>query len=92
MKRDRAGNYNPTIKLCRAICRVLGKTLDDLLGGRRMRNDTLMRRQIVERGKLFRSGLYGNPLSRRIFRDGVLDTARGADRIYSTNIAPIMSA
>lgn len=24
------GDYNPTIKLCRAICRVLGKTLDDL--------------------------------------------------------------
>ena len=25
------GDYNPTIKLCRAICRVLGKTLDELL-------------------------------------------------------------
>lgn len=24
------GEYNPTIHLCRAICRVLGKTLDDL--------------------------------------------------------------
>ena len=24
------GEYNPTIKLCRAICRVLGKRLDDL--------------------------------------------------------------
>ena len=24
------GDYNPTIRLCRAICRVLGKTLDDL--------------------------------------------------------------
>ena len=24
------GEYNPTIKLCRAICKVLGKTLDDL--------------------------------------------------------------
>ena len=24
------GDYNPTINLCRAICRVLGKTLDDL--------------------------------------------------------------
>ena len=24
------GNYNPTINLCRAICRVLGKTLDEL--------------------------------------------------------------
>lgn len=26
------GNYNPTIRLCRAICRVLGKTLDELFG------------------------------------------------------------
>ncbi len=24
------GEYNPTIRLCRAICRVLGKSLDDL--------------------------------------------------------------
>ncbi len=24
------GDYNPTIKLCRAICRALGKTLDEL--------------------------------------------------------------
>ena len=24
------GEYNPTIKLCRAICKALGKTLDDL--------------------------------------------------------------
>ena len=24
------GEYNPTIKLCWAICRVLGKTLDEL--------------------------------------------------------------
>ena len=24
------GEYNPTLKLCRAICRVLGKTLDEL--------------------------------------------------------------
>ncbi len=24
------GEYNPTIKLCRSICRVLGKRLDDL--------------------------------------------------------------
>ena len=24
------GAYNPTITLCRAICRVLGKTLDEL--------------------------------------------------------------
>ena len=26
------GEYNPTIKLCRAICRVLGKSLDDFFG------------------------------------------------------------
>ena len=26
------GDYNPTINLCRAICKVLGKTLDDLFG------------------------------------------------------------
>ena len=26
------GDYNPTIKLCRAICKVLGKSLDDLFG------------------------------------------------------------
>lgn len=24
------GDYNPTIKLCVAICRVLGRTLDEL--------------------------------------------------------------
>ena len=24
------GDYNPTINLCRAICKVLNKTLDDL--------------------------------------------------------------
>lgn len=24
------GDYNPTIKLCLAICKTLGKTLDDL--------------------------------------------------------------
>ena len=24
------GEYNPTIRLCAAICRVLGKTLDEL--------------------------------------------------------------
>ena len=24
------GDYNPTIKLCRAICRVLDKSLDEL--------------------------------------------------------------
>ena len=26
------GDYNPTIKLCRKICRVLNKSLDDLFG------------------------------------------------------------
>lgn len=26
------GEYNPTIRLCRNICRVLGKTLDELFG------------------------------------------------------------
>lgn len=26
------GDYNPTIKLCRAICKALGKTLNDLSG------------------------------------------------------------
>lgn len=25
-----AGRYNPSLKLCRAICRALGVTLDDL--------------------------------------------------------------
>lgn len=25
-----AGKYNPTIKLCLAICKALGRTLDDL--------------------------------------------------------------
>lgn len=24
------GDYNPTIRLCRAICRILDKTLDEL--------------------------------------------------------------
>ena len=24
------GEYNPTINLCRSICKVLGKTLDEL--------------------------------------------------------------
>lgn len=24
------GKYNPTLNVCRAICRALGKTLDDL--------------------------------------------------------------
>lgn len=26
------GKYNPTIKLCRSICKILGKTLDELFG------------------------------------------------------------
>lgn len=25
-----AGNYNPTLKLCISICKVLGKTLNDI--------------------------------------------------------------
>ena len=25
------GDYNPTIQLCKSICKVLGKTLDELL-------------------------------------------------------------
>lgn len=25
-----AGDYNPTLRLCLAICKTLGKTLDDL--------------------------------------------------------------
>lgn len=29
------GDYNPTIRLCSAICRVLGKTLDELFGEER---------------------------------------------------------
>ena len=27
------GDYNPTIKICIAICQVLGKTLDELFWG-----------------------------------------------------------
>lgn len=26
------GDYNPTIKLCRSICKELGKSLDELFG------------------------------------------------------------
>lgn len=26
------GEYNPTIRLCAAICKVLGKSLDELFG------------------------------------------------------------
>ncbi len=26
------GDYNPTIRLCRAVCRVLGNSLDELFG------------------------------------------------------------
>ena len=33
------GTYNPTIKLCRAICRVLGKTLDELFWEEEEDND-----------------------------------------------------
>lgn len=28
-----AGRYNPSLKLCTAICKVLGRTLDDLFWG-----------------------------------------------------------
>ena len=28
-----SGNYNPTLKLCVAICQALGKTLNDLFWG-----------------------------------------------------------
>ncbi len=27
-----SGDYNPTIKLCRAICKALDQTLDELFG------------------------------------------------------------
>ena len=27
-----SGNYNPTLKLCLAICKALGKTLNDIFG------------------------------------------------------------
>lgn len=27
-----AGDYNPTLNLCTAICKALGKTLNDLFG------------------------------------------------------------
>lgn len=30
-----AGKYNPSLKLCVAICKTLGKTLDDLFWDRR---------------------------------------------------------
>ena len=30
IKANENGEYNPTIKLCRKICRVLDKSLDDL--------------------------------------------------------------
>lgn len=33
-------DYNPTIKLCRAICRVLGKSLDDLFGEENVEHET----------------------------------------------------
>ena len=33
------GEFNPTIRLCRAICRVLGKSLDDLFGEEEPQND-----------------------------------------------------
>ena len=30
IKKKKKGDYNPTIKLCLAICKALGKTLDEL--------------------------------------------------------------
>ncbi len=33
------GEFNPTIRLCRAICRVLGKSLDDLFGEEDMHDE-----------------------------------------------------
>ena len=30
IKKIEKGEYNPTIQLCRSICKVLGKTLDEL--------------------------------------------------------------
>ena len=33
------GEFNPTIRLCRAICRVLGKSLDDLFGEEEPQNE-----------------------------------------------------
>lgn len=34
------GEYNPTIKLCRTICKVLGRTLDELFGEESGQNET----------------------------------------------------
>lgn len=34
------GEYNPTIKLCRMICKALGKTLDDLFWEEEIVNET----------------------------------------------------
>lgn len=34
------GEYNPTIKLCRMICKALGKTLDDLFWEEEVVNET----------------------------------------------------
>ena len=35
------GDYNPTIKLCRAICRVLNKSLDELFWEEDEEDETL---------------------------------------------------
>ncbi|MDO4321038.1 MAG: helix-turn-helix transcriptional regulator [Lachnospiraceae bacterium] len=35
------GDYNPTIKLCLAICHVLGKTLDELFWEEEDENETV---------------------------------------------------
>lgn len=36
-----SGNYNPTLNLCTAICRVLGKTLDELFWSENEEEDQL---------------------------------------------------
>ena len=30
IKKKKKGDYNPTINLCRSICKVLGRTLDEI--------------------------------------------------------------
>lgn len=35
------GTYNPTIKLCRSICRVLGKSLDELFWEEEDKNEEI---------------------------------------------------
>lgn len=38
------GEYNPTIKLCRSICRVLGKSLDDLFWEEEQTDEDILRK------------------------------------------------